>query len=657
MLLKQITLTDFRQFKGKQTVSFAVDREQNVTVIMGENGAGKTTFAQAFRWCLYGDTDFADPNVLSKSKINEMMPGDEAVASVEIILVHTNITYTINRSQKYKIDKPGSAKGGQTKLTIIYKGEDGQQKFVPDTQALGKIKEILPQELSSYFFFDGERINNMSKEIQKGRGSSTFGDAVRKLLGLDTYKAAMKHLREGTGGSNVIYQYNQSYNSDSDDTIRRLTEENARLQKELEGHQKRIAELKAELPAIQDDIESMNTIIERNRDGERLKSEIKRLQDSIKRNQILIDGSTTSILRSFKQNYHHYFARKLMADALEMLASTEQIDKGVPDIHARTIEFLLNRGMCICGNQICDGSSEYLMLQKLKEYIPPQSLGTLVHNFAVECKTFSGNTVDLFEMIQTAMQDLSDKQRDNEASQAQIDQIEEDLKRFSDIGEYQRKIEMYRNDYRKKQQELFDLNEKVGSLQTKIERNESLIRDHSLKSANNRQIEIYKAYAQRLYEVLKEDYTRQEASIRQQLEQSINEIYSAIYNGQVSLQIDQGYNITTHTEGFANVETGTAQGISIIFAFIAGVIKMARKNDKHDYLATEPYPLVMDAPLSAFDKNRIQSVCETLPNIAEQVIIFIKDTDGDIAQEHLASKIGRQYAFNKLNELETIIEE
>lgn len=41
MLLKQITLTDFRQFKGKQTVSFAVDREQNVTVIMGENGAGK----------------------------------------------------------------------------------------------------------------------------------------------------------------------------------------------------------------------------------------------------------------------------------------------------------------------------------------------------------------------------------------------------------------------------------------------------------------------------------------------------------------------------------------------------------------------------------------------------------------------------------------
>ncbi len=298
-----------------------------------------------------------------------------------------------------------------------------------------------------------------------------------------------------------------------------------------------------------------------------------------------------------------------------------------------------------------------MMLQKLKEYIPPQSLGTLVRNFAIECKTYSGNVVNLYEMIQNAMQELTNKQAENADYQAQIDQLEEDIKKFSDIGDYQRKIEMYRGDYRKKQQELFGLKEKVGALVTKIERNDSTIREHSLKSENNRQIELYKAYALRLYEVLKDDYTAQETEIRKQLEESINEIYSAIYNGEVTLQIDQGYNITTQTKGFANVETGTAQGISIIFAFIAGVIKMARKNDKHDYLATEPYPLVMDAPLSAFDKSRIQSVCQTLPNIAEQVIIFIKDTDGEIAQEHLEAKIGKQFKFNKLNELETIIEE
>lgn len=74
------------------------------------------------------------------------------------------------------------------------------------------------------------------------------------------------------------------------------------------------------------------------------------------------------------------------------------------------------------------------------------------------------------------------------------------------------------------------------------------------------------------------------------------------------------------------METSTAQSISVIFAFIAGIIKMARENknttsEELRMLESEPYPLVMDAPLSAFDKKRIASVCKALPDVAEQVII------------------------------------
>ena len=66
MLLTKITLNDFRQFRGTQTIEFSTDKEKNVTIILGENGSGKTTFAQAFKWCLYGSTDFRDPIVLNK---------------------------------------------------------------------------------------------------------------------------------------------------------------------------------------------------------------------------------------------------------------------------------------------------------------------------------------------------------------------------------------------------------------------------------------------------------------------------------------------------------------------------------------------------------------------------------------------------------------
>ena len=53
----------------------------------------------------------------------------------------------------------------------------------------------------------------------------------------------------------------------------------------------------------------------------------------------------------------------------------------------------------------------------------------------------------------------------------------------------------------------------------------------------------------------------------------------------------------------------------------------------------------MDAPLSVFDKKRIKHLSELLPNIADQIVFFIKDTDGEVAEEDLGAKIGAKYIF------------
>ena len=97
-----------------------------------------------------------------------------------------------------------------------------------------------------------------------------------------------------------------------------------------------------------------------------------------------------------------------------------------------------------------------------------------------------------------------------------------------------------------------------------------------------------------------------------------------------------------------------------MFAFIVGVIKTAKSfesDKKNKKLSSEAYPLVMDAPLSSFDKRRIRTVCQTIPEICEQVIIFIKDTDGEIAHKHMREKVGNVYTFRKKTSVETEIEE
>lgn len=94
MLLESITLENFRQFRH-ESIDFAQgENGKNVTIIIGENGTGKTTFAQAFFWCMYGETEFSDKNMLNKLVANEMKPSQESKVQVTLKLRHGNVSYT-----------------------------------------------------------------------------------------------------------------------------------------------------------------------------------------------------------------------------------------------------------------------------------------------------------------------------------------------------------------------------------------------------------------------------------------------------------------------------------------------------------------------------------------------------------------------------------
>ena len=658
MLLKSIRLTNFRQFVGEQKVEFSIDPEKNVTVIMGENGSGKTTFAQAFTWCMYGTTDFADSYVLCKATLQDMRPGDSKTVSVELKVEHKGQDYYILREQTYQLDNSGKLKRpSPTKLTIRYKSKDGQQEFIPENKKDSKVKEILPEELSGYFFFDGERIGNMSKEIQSGK-SKEFAEAVKKLLGLDTYLAALKHIK-GARKNSVIGSYEEQYDAHSDSRIGEYGREIQSLQAQMDSKRTRIDELDTLIPQLQEEIQELRIKIEKNKGSESMTKEIKTLQATMERNNTFIGNSTQSIVSSFQKNYRTYFYQKMITDVLQVLVDADKLDKGIPDIHQRTIDYLIARGTCICGTPIMNGDEHYQHLIKLLEFIPPQSLGTLINQFVEQCNYRISSTVNIFDSISSQLADVAGRVDENHDCESRITEIEEQLKSFDDVGPLQTKLMAYNKDLREKNSEKSRLDQEIGGLQTRIDRCESERRNLSLKNDNNRKIEIYKAYAEYIYLVLQNDYKEQEKKIRIELEACINEIFTSIYNGGMSLKIDDKYNIQTIVNDYKDfnvgVETSTAQSISIIFAFIAGVIKMARSNQNNEKLSTEPYPLVMDAPLSAFDKARIQTVCDTLPNIAEQVIIFIKDTDGEIAAKYLSEKIGADYMFDKRNEFETFL--
>ena len=655
MLLKSIKVKDFRQFKGEQYVSFSADPERNVTIIQGDNGSGKTSFAQAFRWCLYGETDFTDKILLSKAVSDQMLPNDEKDVQVEICLAHNNTEYTVIRRQTYKKNNDNRITNScRNKFVISYKTRDGNTEYVPDIDTESKMKEILPANLSRYFFFDGEHIDRMAKDIRNGRGED-FAKAVRNLLGLNAFCEAITHLKT------AINRYNNSYNTGTDENLSQFIKNINSYNEQISSINQRLEELGQQYEYANDKCLELRSRIEKNQDSKELAEERNRLEKEIAGLEITKKEKTGLLLKNFNVSAPRYFSKKMMKDALELLKSAEQLDKGIPDITAKTIDYLLARGYCLCGHKFEIGDDAYNALNKLRDYIPPKSIGSLISDFTTSCQEKTISTSSFFENFQDIIKFIREFDNKKNKLDDRLMKIKEKLLGMENVGNLQQELIDYERDIRKISNERDNLNKVKGATQIKLQSDEEKRSSLAIGDAKNRKIETYRAYAEYMLNMLQQQYEIKETETREQLAKTVNSVFKKIYNGGFSLSLDSEYNIILTADNRSrennddNIETSTAQSISIILAFISGVIEMAKRNQGSDerLTQTEPYPLVMDAPLSAFDTKRIDTVCDVLPKIAEQVIIFIKDTDGNLAEESLGKKIGKRYTFTKKTEFET----
>lgn len=657
MLLRSIELHNFRQFINEK-IDFSTDPERNVTLVIGDNGTGKTTFAQAFTWCLYGETDFSNKVMLNRIVAEKMTPDQKVTVKVVLALTHGDADYEIIRSQEYRKSYSNKITGANTALNISRKNKNGGIKYLKPNECEFEIKKIIPKELAGYFFFDGERIEKMSKEIASGHKSSNFSNAVQNLTGLNATLTALEHL--STTRKNSVYgKFNEAYKGDSDGKMQQLTKEIDALQAEIDSMTNRQSEIEDELSAARASKAKFEQDIKQFADGERLQNERDNLNKQLINARSLRAQLVKRICKSFNEKMTNFLSLSLVLRSLDVVSHSDFSGKDIPEMHAKTIDFLLNRGTCICGTHLDPGTIPYNKVKELLEFLPPQSIGVTVGQFVKDSQSRFLQNGDMYEAISEQLGTIS--QQDDHISdlEDQIATISAQLD-GDDVREQVKKlnaqIKSCDSIIAAREHEKRNITFSLGAKDTEKKLKENSRAELSLLDKSNRKIEICKAYTERIYQELYAEYKSEEKRIRENLESSINEIFRTIYNGGLSLTIDERYNISVYVTDYeGDVETSTAQSIAVIFAFISAIIKMARENQRirKDEAYSEPYPLVMDAPLSAFDKRRIKAICSAIPETAEQVIIFIKDTDGELAEEHLGAKVMNRHYFEKINEFET----
>ena len=663
MLLQSIKLKNFRQFRD-ESIDFADGKDgKNVTIILGENGTGKTTFAQAFFWCLYGETEFSDKSLLNKEVEKAMTPDNEEKVRVELRLHHGEVDYTLIREQTYRKDYSNKVKGDNSVFDIAKKDSSGNTSYIKKSLCESEVKYILPKELSKYFFFDGERIERMSKDISSGKKATDFAEAVKGLLGLNAMHSAIVHFNPRSKNS-VIGSYENSYNDQSNDKIKKYTEIIERCDKEINEIENRIKELDDEIDAVETRKKEKSDEIKQYAEGEKLQNQ---KEDLIARRSAAEKTKSSvfsTVCREFNNNAGAFLSAGLIKRAVEMLSEKDFSGIDIPYMHVKTIDFLLNRKECICGTRLDEGTIPYQRVADLRDDLPPNSISTTVSDFKKEAKRRINSLQNVPEIIKKNLAIISQQDDDIAEISNDLTAIEQSLSGDdvrAKVKTINDEIMVCDNTIRHDRAERDKKLQQKGAKETDRSNADNERRNLSLLDDKNKKIEIYKAYAERIYKELQEVYSSSEKKIRERLQNTINDIFKRIYEGGLYLTIDENYHISVYADDYnGDVETSTAQSISVIFAFITGIIKMARENrtasdEDSKLLSSEPYPLVMDAPLSAFDKRRIKTVCEALPETAEQVVIFIKDTDGELAEKYMGDRIGSIHHFEKKNEFETVL--
>lgn len=659
MLLKKISLDNFRCFKGHHEMLFSTNNEKNVTLVLAENGTGKTTMVQAFQWILYSKVEeFNDKGLLNLVVKNEMDNNSSVEVRAEIELEHKNIDYKIIRTQLYRKDAYGEVKGDSPKLSISQKDKFGNTSFNDINESLSIINGILPESLSKYFFFSGERIDTMSKEALKGKVNE-FKNAVQNILGLDVLNKAMEHLKPTLSGS-VVGRYNALIDENGSQEAKELRNAIYRNNEKIEKNKQRITDIEPQIEYYKEQINKCNETLLQYREVENQQRRLNQVKADIENYKKIRKNQVTELTAKFGITYK-YMSSKLINDCLVELKDTDNIDKGIPDIRKTTIDFLMQRGTCICGTDLHAYDCEAVAnLRELLKYIPPESLGTQINHFKANAKNRMRDSENFYEEFMAKLSAIRTTEKNIAEKENEAGKYNEIILNSNNESIARTKTQQneYENTLSKLEDELIEAKSIIMTAEKDIKKSESDILKLELKEKKNSSIELQRRYAQAAYQIIENAYEFEEQNVRTELESDINELFKQIYDGGMTISIDENYKIKSYVNGLqdstSNLDQNTAKSYSIIFAFIVGVLKMAKekvekKNGNVSVNTSGEYPLVMDAPLSSFDKKRIKNICEVIPGIAKQVIIFIKDTDGDIAEEYLMDRVGISYKIKMSN--------
>ena len=286
MIIKSITLNNYRLYGGDNTIVFNNKEDKNICLISGENGFGKTTFLHSLIWCLYGRLiteveaevrkDIANNgyNAFLKGNLNnnararfEAMgdndkeqirrrgytPENEHLKSMTTYFVAIDFADVVIPSlpcTSLKVIRSYDMVTEKESVDILIDGvkneltaEIGSEVFINDF--------ILNKDIARFFFFDSEQIVALA-ETNTSAERKRLCSAYNEVLGVRKYEELKRNLE------NVRLRFRKkSSDVESRERLIALLDKQDKLKKEIEEVKQRTSDCEKDLSSLRAEDESI----------------------------------------------------------------------------------------------------------------------------------------------------------------------------------------------------------------------------------------------------------------------------------------------------------------------------------------------------------------------------------------------------------------
>ncbi|MBN3890976.1 MAG: AAA family ATPase [Nostoc sp. JL31] len=647
MKLTSIKLCNFRSFYGTTPeMILAGEDVHNTTIIHGNNGSGKTSLLNAFTWVLYEKFSAAFASIeqlVNKRAIAETQKGQAVECWVEIGWEHEGKRYRVKRACRgYKNE--GDFDAGKTQLTMWVGADDGKWN-IPTQQPDDIINQILPATLHQYFFFDGERI----EEIVRSDKKAEIAEATKIFLGVEVINRSIRHL----GDAKKALENELKAIGDSE--TKQLLRQQEKIERERERITKRQTEIKEELEYQQTFKKETSTRLRELSAAKELQERWQDLESQKAANQEEYKKTKEALKKVISARGYTVLLSETTSQFRGIINDLKQRGELTSGISWEFVNDLLNSQRCICGAELHEGNHSHTHVSTWLNKAGSSAVEETAIRMIAQVDEIDKQAIGFWEEVDREQARINQLRQSISQIEGDLDNIQERLRKDAneEISSLQKRLDEIES-------KIDELNREQGANQQQIAQFTTEIEGLNKQIAKQKLNEDKQTLAQRrinatqdAIERLTEVRNRQEQQFRLQLEKRVQEIFTEISVTPYIPKISDKYELTLveNTTGIeAPVAASTGENQILSLSFIASIIDKVREWSEKRKMMMIPdsstFPIVMDSPFGSLDENSRRHIAKTIPQLANQLIVLVTKTQwrGEVEAE-MTQRIGREYVL------------